>query len=403
VNAGVPQSLLGPGLDELWALVRMRLERRGDERLGRLRLPTLNARARLALTSLLGRSPGATVDLAALEVALRGLGLGSSLSAALAALGHPVSPEPGRRRNERRAALDAREAARAAVAAWRERWATAWIDDVIRGGGLRGLDAPGAIDLVVSVRAVIDRLDQGAAVGTPISRVDLAAALFGSSHALDTGTRLEAAVTRALTHHVGPMPPRSLWEQAGVHLDLTSAPALTWALPIDTCHGLGALASAATQAGVPLHLTQLALRRHPITVAAASDVLVVENPRLVEAAVQDVLVQPMVATNGNPSAAVQLLLAQLLACGAHVRYHGDFDAAGLAICARLHALGLVPWRMDAPDYISALDAARDAGVDLPIDATPAPTTPWDPSLQRVFDEHRRVVHEERLLPGLLRG
>jgi uncharacterized protein (TIGR02679 family) len=152
-----------------------------------------------------------------------------------------------------------------------------------------------------------------------------------------------------------------------------------------------------------LHLTQLALRRHPVTVAAGSDVLVVENPRLVEAAVQDALVQPMVATNGNPSAAVQLLLAQLLACGAHVRYHGDFDAAGLAICARLHALGLVPWRMDATDYIGALDAARDAGVDLPIDPAPAPTTPWHPALQQVFDEHRRVVHEERLLPGLLRG
>lgn len=77
-----------------------------------------------------------------------------------------------------------------------------------------------------------------------------------------------------------------------------------------------------------------------------------------------------------------------LARGAHIRYHGDFDAAGLAICAPMQAIGCTPWRMGSADHLAAA-------------AEPAPGTPWDPALQRVFDDHRRIIHEERLLPGLL--
>ena len=109
----------------------------------------------------------------------------------------------------------------------------------------------------------------------------------------------------------------------------------------------------------------------------------------------------MVSTNGNPSGAVRLLLDQLLAARCHIRYHGDFDAAGLAICARMARLGLRPWRMGVTDYLDALAAAKEAGVTLPVDERRAPPTPWDPGLQSAFDEHRRVVHEERLLPGLV--
>jgi uncharacterized protein (TIGR02679 family) len=108
-----------------------------------------------------------------------------------------------------------------------------------------------------------------------------------------------------------------------------------------------------------------------------------------------------VSTNGNPSGAVRLLLDQLLAAGCQLRYHGDFDAAGLAICARMARLGLRPWRMGVTDYLEALTAAADTGVALPVDDRRAPPTPWDPALRSVFDEHRRIVHEERLLPGLL--
>ena len=73
---------------------------------------------------------------------------------------------------------------------------------------------------------------QTIASAVPRSRVDLAASVLGSAHALDRGTRVEAATTRALAHVAGRADARTLWEQAGVHLDLTSGPVLTWNLPV---------------------------------------------------------------------------------------------------------------------------------------------------------------------------
>lgn len=329
------------------------------------------------------------------------LDIGSDLESALAELGQPVSAEPARRRIERATATRARDAAREAAAAWPEPWAPDWIDDVIRAGGLRGLDEAQARDLVESVRSVLGVLDPGAA--TPVSRVELAARLLGSAHALDPGTRLEAATTRALRHRTGPAASRELWEQAGAHLDLTSGPALIWRLPLLASCELTPITESATTLGLPLHLSRFALERHPVQVEAGVGILVVENPRLVEAAAQANSPQSVIAANGNPSGAVQLLLHQLLEAGASLRYHGDFDAAGLAMCARMAQSGLRPWRMDASDYLEALASADASGVDLPRDADVAGPTPWDRQLQEEFDRDRRIIHEERLLPALLSG
>lgn len=405
-DGGRRPSLAADDMAPVWEAVRRRLERSGLDNRGRIRLPDVPASARLTVQALTGRRAATSVDLAALEQALRRLGVGRDLPSALAALGHPVSTAAAERRAERKAAATARDAARAEAGRWAEPWAPGWIDGVIRAGGLRGLDVAGAVTLVRSVRAVLDALDAPTAGNTPedrpvTSRVDLAARLFGSSHALDTGTRLEAATTRALEARRGPADPRDLWEHAGAHLDLTSGPALTWRLPVRADSPLAALAGQATALGIPLHVTQLALRRHPVTASPDADVLVVENPRVVEAAAQMDVRTPVVATNGNPSGAVRLLLDQLAGSGAVLRYHGDFDAAGLAICGRMAALGLVPWRMTAADYDAGLEAARAGGVTLPSDPAPAPPTPWDPALQATFARRRLVVHEERLLPDLL--
>jgi uncharacterized protein (TIGR02679 family) len=421
----VPPSLSSPGMAPVWEAVRDRLERRGVDNRGRVRLPDLTSAARLSLEALIGRRPGATVDLAALERALRGLGVAEDLAGALRALGYEASDAVARRRAERRLATAARAAAREEASGWPEVWAGDWIDEVVRAGGLRGLDPAGAVDIVRQARTVLDALgpagvappgdaDATRAVGggapprptVPMSRVDLAARLFGSAHALDTGTRLEAAATRALAHRAGAAEPRDLWERAGAHLDLTSGPVLTWRLPLvpgSPSSPVARLAADATEAGLPLHLTQFALRRHPAAVAPGTDVLVVENPRIVEAAAQLGVRTPVVATNGQPSGTVRLLVDQLLGARAALRYHGDFDAAGLGMCGRMALAGLTPWGMDAASYRAAVAQAEADDVALPIDPLPCPPTPWDPALARAFGECRLVVHEERLLPGLLSG
>ena len=396
-------SLTSDGLDQVWELVRQRLERQGFDNRGRVRLPELSARARRNLAAVVGAPVRATVDLHRVEEGLRSLGVGDDLPAALAALGFAPSDEPARRRAERRAGKGARDAARAAAAAWSEPWASDWIDEVIRAGTIRGLDEIGAVALVASVRTVLDALAARAddPDALPLSRVDLAARLLGSAHGLDRGSRIEAATTRALARSLGPSDPSDLWERAGAHLDLTSGPALTWNLPVSATSGLAPLLRAAAELAVPVHLTQFALRRHPLTVPPGTDVLVVENPRIVEAAAQTRSPLPVIAAYGNPSAAVRLLLRQLVAAGASIRYHGDFDAAGLAMCARMHAFGLAPWRMSSADYLDALTEAHAAGVELPHDPAPVGPTPWEPALATLFASRRLVVHEERLLPSLL--
>ena len=386
-------------LDPLWVRVRVRLEARGPGCRGRVPIPELSSSAKLALKILLGRPIGKTVDLAALEAGLTRLGIGDDLALALSSLGHDVSGETSRRRANRAERKEVRNTARGIACEWPEPWARKWIDEVIAAGILRGFDREQARGLLRQVRAVVDHLEQDRPA--PISRVDLAARVLGSAHALDNGTRAEAAVARAIAFKLGPAGRRDLWAQAGVHFDLTSVPALTWRLPLmDRC-GLSNVAASALDAGIPLHLSRFALEAHPADVANGSCILVVENPRIVEAAAQRQASTPIVSTNGSPSSTVLLLLTQLLKAGAHLRYHGDFDTAGLAICERMMRLGLAPWRMSTVDYRAALAVADAEGAILPREMYAPGATPWDPRLQEDFGEERRIVHQERLLPGLL--
>lgn len=355
---------------------------------------------------MLERTPTATVDLEILEDRLNGLGVGTDLAAALSALGHPPSREPEQRRSERASATAAKQAARDLVGHWPEPWATEWVDQTIRSGALRGMTVDQAVGFMGDIRRVLDVLaDRQGSLAATVSRTDLAAELLGQSHALDRDTRLGNTLERALALRADPQDNREPWTQAGVHLDLVSAPVLTWNLPaIPSSGGAGGIDRLIVEShrlSVPLQLNRYTLERHPVTVEEGSEILVVENPRVVEAAAQRNSTKAVIATNGNPSTAVRTLANQLLECGATLRYHGDFDAAGLGICARMHSLGMMPWRMDATDYLAAIEAAESSGVALPTDTTGPPVTPWDPVLKSVFAERRLVVHEERLLEQLL--
>lgn len=395
-------SLRDPAIAPLWEAVRDRLERKGLDNRGQVQVPPLDAAGRLTLKNLLDQArPARRVDLRRLEAALVDLGVGTDLPSALAELGHEVSEEPARRRAERARGLAARVAAREAVEHWPEAWAREWIDGVIRSGVVAGMSPDHAAQLVTDARRVLHAIDQRTSdADAPISRVDLAAQVLGDAHGLDAGRRLESAVTRALVLRSEPTDDDvRVWEAAGVHPDLTSGPVLTWNLPV-----LGELASvveAATAAGLPIHLTRFALSNHPPRFEAGSQVLVAENPRVVEAAAQLRSERSVISAGGSPSGAVQLLVGQLLEGGAGVTYHGDFDTTGLALCARMAAMGVRPWRMDSSDYLAALAAAETEGTNLPIDPHHPGPTPWDPALCEVFSRHRRIIHEERLLPGLV--
>lgn len=386
----------------LWSAVRSRLEKQGLENRGRVMVPDLGSQGRLTLKNLLDRrQPVGRLDLGELESALTRLGVGDTLPAALGAMGFPVSSEPARRRAERQQASDARDAARHEAGTWAVPWSGEWIDSIVRSGRLRGLTEAEAVDLVRDTHRVLEAIAQrGASAAAPLSRVDLAAQVLGDAHRLDAGRPLHHAVTRALGLHYPAVDEDARgWEAAGVHHDLTSGPVLTWALPV--IGGLAAMVEAATTAGVPVHLSRLALLEHPVRVPPHTEVLVVENPRLAEASAQRRLDRPVVSAGGSPSGAVQLLVRQLLDAGAEVSYHGDFDTPGLVLCARMAAIGVTPWRMTAKDYLTAVAEADVQGIALPPELNSPPPTPWDPDLHNAFAQELRVIHEERLLPGLL--
>ncbi len=432
-----PKSLLEAGLQPVWIKVRARLDRHGSQRRGAIALPDLDPASELTLRSLLGKV-SKRLDLGHLETALVERGIGNNLNEALTRLGHPPSAEAAHRRTVRARSAAARAALRDTAESWPEPWAREWAEGLIGAGLHGGLDGNEVKTLVHDARRLLDYLDQHAAPksrpdprpdgdpdpsdflgpwpdGRPdrsepaslaaspfVSRTELAAMLFGSAHALDPGTRLAAFISRALRYSLGAdLAGRELWEAAGIQADRVSAPVLVWAVPATGRSVLAELLRAAAEGGLPLHVSLLALRRDPVIVPQGTQVLVVENPRLVEAASERNLECCVVATNGNPATAVTTLLGQMRTCGASLWYHGDFDAAGIAICRRMHDSGCQPWMMTAGDYEDAVRRAEHNAVRLDGDAGDCGPTSWDPQLETAFDDRRLIIHEEFVLDGVL--
>jgi uncharacterized protein (TIGR02679 family) len=103
----------------------------------------------------------------------------------------------------------------------------------------------------------------------------------------------------------------------------------------------------------------------------------------------------LVCTRGQPSAAVGILLRQLAAAGARLRYHGDFDWAGIRIANTVIArYGAWPWRLSAEDYL----AAPRTGKPL-IGERVEPA--WDSGLAAAMRERGEAVEEECLVETLL--
>jgi uncharacterized protein (TIGR02679 family) len=380
----------------LWQHVSATLEKRGLQDRGWVSLPAgtpTAVRARLKEIAP-GRSQ-ARLHLATLD---RGLAPhGTDLLTLLAEAGCPPT---GRReaRDAERAGRDARDEALSAAARDAledDPWVHAWVGEVRS----RVPDDEAARRLVGVVARVLELAD---APGER-SRGEVAAQAVRWAHDLDRGRAYRRPAGLALALRAGTdrhWDDPEVWAAAGLPGDLVATPVLTWALPL-LGDGLAAAVRSATAAGAPMPLTVLSLRDMPVDLPSGTVVLSVENPRLLEAAVQQGRAAPMICTSGNPTTAPSLLIRRLLEAGAEVSHHGDFDPDGVAITARLHAEGVVPWRMTAADYTEALAVAERAGVELREITAPVPPTPWDPELRRAMERAALSVDEERVMDALL--
>ncbi|MFK8082479.1 MAG: DUF2399 domain-containing protein [Granulosicoccus sp.] len=399
----VPASLLHDDLVIIWQAARRQLERYGLARRGTVSMPRISDAARLRLSSLLSSSLTSRLDLALLEQALVAKGIGENLDQALDKLGAPASQQ----RLAERAVAQRRQVVRQCVDTlvkqWPETWATTWANWLFQSGQMMSENEASADALVSRVRAVLDRQAETDAVS--IARNELAVSVCGSAHALDDGVLMERCARRALWHAVGERVAygdgRIVWNAAGIHTDRVSAPVLAWHLPLVVDSVLGRISTAANAAQVPIHLTTMALSNHAVVCDQREPVLLVENPRLVEAAAERQLSRCVIATNGQPSTAVMQLVLALLHQGVEVRQHADFDAAGIGICRRLAERGCTPWLMNAQDYQRALRTADKVGLDLPRNETLCGDTPWDPQLQHDMNAQSLVVHEELIVDELL--
>jgi hypothetical protein len=83
--------------------------------------------------------------------------------------------------------------------------------------------------------------------------------------------------------------------------------------------------------------------------------------------------------------------------GARLRYHGDFDWAGLTIGNFvMREFGAEPWRFGTADYLSA-----SADHEIALRREDRVMARWDDRLTGAMSERRVVVHEEGVVETLL--
>jgi uncharacterized protein (TIGR02679 family) len=418
-EARLRRLLGGPELANLRRRLRARYEK-GASR-DEFTLTELDVAERRALAGLLGRPAMTATSMrlrrSGLDEALARAGIASTLREALEALDGPL--------HDRRAAQIARESAwNATVSRVEEPRLVALLSTAVGTAlvkRLSGSDPAQAELFLMHAARVLARLP-----GRGISLAQLAAEVLGDSHSLDMGRPVATIVLRACsvrlpseTEATGPSPSqdpeeslRDRWARLGVTVNELALPALCLNLPVragvENGHGQPHRAPQLDMApepglslpGEPTHISlRRLLRRPPDWDVAGRDVFVCENPNIVAIAADRLGAHcaPLACTDGMPSAAQQTLLAQLAAGGARLRYHGDFDWAGLAIGNFvMREFGAEPWRFGAGDYLSACGSN---GVELR-DHEPVMAR-WDDRLTDVMSERGAVVHEEAVVETLL--
>lgn len=417
------------------ARARARLER-GRPLTGTITRSDATEGERVAAARLVGRAvpPGrsASLSLDRLDEVVRRSGAWpAGLASAIVTLTGPVD-DPRVREAEQQAWTTV-AAELASLADDRSELAT-WLAGLQARGLLRRVagGADEARALVAQLRAVVAALPAG---GESIAR--FSARVLNRAHALDAGTPLGGLATAAaevLGRHVevgaaviGPTEVgdttvdaaeagaavtdarpgsaawrRDVWAAVGVVVDDLSSTVLLLGFPGSAAATgtAGALAHLAER-GQPVVLTLRQVITDDVG-ATPTNVFVCENPAVVSAAADGLgaASPPLLCLQGQPSAAAVVLLRQLAARGATVRYHGDFDWGGVAIARTLAShVDWLPWRYDADAYLAALERHGEA---LPALSGAAQATPWDPRLADAMQGQGLSVEEEVVIDALLR-
>jgi uncharacterized protein (TIGR02679 family) len=411
------QKLLG-GVE--LANLRLRLRARYEKGTSRdeFTLTDLLGHERRALAGLLGRRTRAAGSMrirrSELDAVLAQAGIAVTLREALEFLDGPLS--------DRRADRAAREQAwSAALSLTTEPRLATLLTDATGISLVKRLSRsdPAHAELLLAQAArVLSQLP-----GHGISRAQLAAEVLGDSHGLDNGRPVATIVLRAFAAETSidaakaaelqdaDESVRERWARLGITVNELALPALCLNLPCldtDVVHRqlqratpLDRSPGCVLSPGEPAHISlRSLLRRPPTWHVAHREVFVCENPNIVAIAADRLgpACAPLVCTDGMPSAAQQTLLAQLAAGGAQLRYHGDFDWAGLVIGNYvMREFGAEPWRFGTPDYLSATADHRIAlRGNKPVVAR------WDSRLASSMSERRVAVHEEGVVETLLR-
>ena len=401
-GAGLPPRL-ADGLTALWDRSWRAMARAGpnDWATVTLRVPLERDETRRAISGILGRPirPGTvatTVELGSLDELLRRADPTWDLRSVVEHHHGPLPDRAGDAQEQASAIATARDHARSLAPD--EPWVDTWLTDLDR-GMLTRLHTRGELDLLSTAARVLAVLP---ADGVPLPA--LASQVTGDTKALGP-TTLAGLVLRGLARWLNEPAARSaaerrvLWEAAGVVPDDLASQVLVLNLA-PTGSALAGWLTEAASAGLPFRLTLHQLVRQPLDHVEVGPVFVCENPAVLRVAAEQLggRSAPLVCTEGRPSVACLRLLDGLVAAGADIRYHGDFDWPGLRIGASLlAATGGRPWRFGAADY---LDAVERFGPRSPL-AGPMAASPWDPDLARAMADVGRTIYEEDVLDVLL--
>ncbi|CAM3804923.1 TIGR02679 family protein [Kibdelosporangium persicum] len=389
--------------DTAWLLDRMRRRLvNGKPLSGVVTLTSATHDQRRAVERLLGRRAGTgtslTLSLDELDAVLRRSGAAPDGLADVVRLLIGTVPERAAEIAAWAAVyapLDELVARRPGLATWRT-----WLDAT---GMVRRLapDPGTASTLITSVVKVLDELpSDGVALGR------LAAKTTRDAHGLDEGRPLTTLVLSAARVLAGSLPSgagsaaerRAAWAAVGVHLDELSSSVMCLGLPGGAQTTTGKMLALTREAGEPCVLTLRQLVRDDVDLGVGDGrVWMCENPIVLASAADELgpACPPLVCVNGQPSTAVWRLLDMLVAGGARLSYHGDFDWGGVRIGNTLRErFPWQPWRFDTAAY----QAAEATGGELtgrPVDAS------WDRGLRSALEQRGVRVEEELVLPALI--